>query len=213
MAAYMQREDVKKVLHVEKSPSSIEWPSRAGFKYTKQSDACNRFPDDDSESMISVYAEIAPLLKVTWVYNGDTDPCVSYEGTRTAIKRVGFEEIDGGGYRPWFYHHGATNMTTLASKAPRFGPNLVAQDVGPQLGGYVVDYSHGLSFLTFHGSGHMVPQFRPQAALQMLRKIVSFEVMSPFMPNNDTLLAMDMDNYTQALEDWTEKAKTWHVYQ
>lgn len=30
---------------------------------------------------------------------GDSDPCVSYEGTREAIKQIGFQEIDGGGYR------------------------------------------------------------------------------------------------------------------
>ena len=27
------------------------------------------------------------------MYNGDTDPCVSYEGTRLAIEKVGFREV------------------------------------------------------------------------------------------------------------------------
>ena len=28
-----------------------------------------------------------------------------YEGTRTAVERVGFAGLDGGQYRPWFYNH------------------------------------------------------------------------------------------------------------
>jgi Serine carboxypeptidase len=32
--------------------------------------------------------------------------------------------------------------------------------VGAQYGGEVVNYEEGLAFVTFHGSGHMVPQFR-----------------------------------------------------
>lgn len=56
--------------------------------------------------MVDFYRKIAPKLTTTLVYNGDTDPCVSYEGTRTAIKSVGFPEIEGGAYRPWLgaYH-------------------------------------------------------------------------------------------------------------
>jgi cathepsin A (carboxypeptidase C) len=38
--------------------------------------------------MIDFYRRIAPQLRTTIVFNGDTDPCVSYEGTRTAIKQV-----------------------------------------------------------------------------------------------------------------------------
>lgn len=106
--------------------------------------------------MIAFYRDIAPRLKVTWIYNGDTDPCVSYEGTRTAVKRIGYNELDGGSYRPWFYNMTGANLAVLAVKAPLFGPNLVTQDMGAQLGGEVVNYENGLAFLTFHGSGHMV---------------------------------------------------------
>ena len=39
--------------------------------------------------MIDFYRELAPALsgKIV-VYNGDTDPCVSYEGTRIALEKV-----------------------------------------------------------------------------------------------------------------------------
>ena len=39
--------------------------------------------------MIDFYRRIAPKLKTTIVFNGDVDPCVSYEGTRNAIEKVG----------------------------------------------------------------------------------------------------------------------------
>jgi serine carboxypeptidase-like clade I len=52
-----------------------------------------------------------------------------------------------------------------------YGPDLQLRPTGPQFGGEVVNYEKGLSFVTIHGSGHMVPQFRPQAALHMLGKV------------------------------------------
>jgi len=193
MSVYMNRPDVRKALHVEKSRVA-SWPFPAvGFDYTKEYDACNWSDDipEGTPSMIDFYKNIVPRLKVTFVYNGDTDPCVSYEGTREAVKQFEFQELDGGGYRklrrhrrfrpcsfwhvgcrcshspfqytclfatafmtgPWFYNQSKTTLEVLAEKPPLFGPNLLAQSVGAQMGGEVVNYEHGLSFLTFHGSG------------------------------------------------------------
>jgi hypothetical protein len=160
MATYLNRQDVRKALHVEESPVKT-WPmdQDIGFSYKKQYNACNwqsniEFPNT---SMIDLYQEIIPSLDRTWIYNGDTDPCVSYEGTREAVKQILFEEIDGGSYRPWFYNHTATSITVLQEKAILFGPNLIVQSLeNAQFGGEVVNYSNGLSFITFHGSGHMV---------------------------------------------------------
>ena len=61
------------------------------------------------------------------------------------------DELDGGGYRPWFYNQTKTTMEVVAAKSTLFGPNLVLQDVGSQMGGHVVNYEDGLSFVTFHG--------------------------------------------------------------
>jgi len=67
------------------------------------------------------------------------------------VKRVGFPEIDGGGYRPWFYNHTAAPLSVVTEKASMFGPDLLLQDTGAQFGGEVVNYEHNLSFLTVHG--------------------------------------------------------------
>jgi hypothetical protein len=59
----------------------------------------------------------------------------------------------------------------------------LAQYMGAQMGGEVVNYEHGLSFVTFHGSDHMVPQFRPhKASLHMFDRLVSFKPLSPSCP-------------------------------
>ena len=133
---------------------------------------------------------------------------MSYEGTRTAIKRVGFPEVDGGSYRPWFYLHGATPLHVLAEKAALFGPDLLAVSTGAQFGGEIVNYEHGLSFLTVHGSGHMVPQFRPQAALHMLSKLLADEPLSPLLPTNETLTNTCQMSFNHMMANWTEHAKS-----
>lgn len=207
MATYLNRSDVREALHVTDSPIE-SWPYPAvGFDYTKQYDACNEDPEPHAPSMIKFYNYLAPKLKAIWVYNGDTDPCVSYEGTRTAIKRVGYAELDGGSYRPWFYNHTAASLDVLKEKAAMFGPDLLAIPTGIQFGGEVVNYENNLSFLTVHGSGHMVPQFRPQAALHMLSKLVKFEHLSPLLPSNDTLTSVCTMGFNDMMGKWTEKAK------
>ncbi len=157
MATYMNRADVRQALHVEESPTTT-WPEAdVGFDYTKEYDACN-WEDEIllNISMVDIYKEVVPQLERTWIYNGDTDPCVSYEGTRLAVKQIGINELDGGGYRPWFYNQTGASMQVLMEKSALFGPNLVAQSMGAQFAGEVVDYEQGLAFVTFHGSGHMV---------------------------------------------------------
>jgi len=209
MARWMMRPDVRRALHVEDCPSK-QWPiPENGFKYKKEYDACNwNEVPAGAPSMIDFYREIAPKLDVSFVYNGDTDPCVSYEGTRTAISRVDFPELDGGGYRPWFYNHTAAPPSVLAEKSPMFGPDLLTSSTGAQFGGEVVNYEHGLSFLTVHGSGHMVPQFRPQAALHMLGKLLRKEgLLSPLLPKNETLAEMGAKEFSKVMDEWTEKAK------
>lgn len=237
MAEYMNREDVRKALHVEDSPTKT-WPEAdVGFDYTKEYDACNWDEDDIvlNISMIDIYKEVVPQLERTWVYNGDTDPCVSYEGTRLAVKQIGIDELDGGGYRPWFYNQTGASMEVLMEKSALFGPNLVAQDMGAQFAGEVVNYEEGLAFVTFHGSGHMVctailsiwvwrstvisigltllaflsqqvPQFRPQAALAFLKKFISGDMLSPLLPNNATLTDMKPKDFNVVMDAWTEAA-------
>jgi cathepsin A (carboxypeptidase C) len=205
-AQYMMRPDVQKALHVDSGPSKV-WPGvKQGFDYTSDYDACNGNPTDN-RSMIDFHRYNAPKLEIAVVFNGDTDPCVSYEGTRVAMTRVGFGELDGGGYRPWFYNHTAATYKVLAEKPILYGPDLLLTGSGPQFGGHIVNYENHLSFMTVHGSGHMVPQFRPQAALHMLAKVLSKDMFAPLLPTNHSLMTMNDSEYQDALDAWTIAAK------
>jgi serine carboxypeptidase-like clade I len=156
----------------------------ATMKYIKEYNACNHDAQYDASipSMIDLYQNIIPHLKYgTWIYNGNADPAIPYEGTRTAVKRIGYAEMDGGSYRPWFYHPHATSMQFLHDKWIQYGTESLfstVQDIGIQLGGMVINYENGLSFLTVHGSGHMVPQMRPQSAYHIVSKFISCSTCS-----------------------------------
>jgi len=233
MADYLNSPAVRRALNVEEAPIKT-WPSpEVGFIYHKEYSACNWQPKIKypNTSMVDIYQEIIPHLSRTWIYNGDTDPCVSYEGTREAVKQILLEELDGGSYRPWFYNQTGASLKVLEEKAIKFGPNLVAQSLeAAQFGGEVVDYQSGLKFITFHGSGHMVPQFRPQAALHFLTKFIYGNAngnnkdednvdtitvqnnndfsLSPLFKSNATLLGFNEIEFRDYMKEWTESAMT-----
>lgn len=205
-AQWMMREDVRKALHVEEAPVS-EWPGPAnGWKYTKVYNACHKAPDG-VDSMVDFYRRIAPKLRRTIVFNGDTDPCVTYEGTRVAVEKVGFAVLPGGRYRPWFYNKSAADLQTLQEKPNLFGSNLALHDAGAQFGGQVVDYDHNLSFATVHGAGHMVPQFRPQAAEQLLSRLLTGMPFAPPLPTDAEIAAMSAADFDSKIDEWTDSAK------
>jgi len=207
MASWMMRDDVRRALHVDGAPAK-KWPGPPpAWSYKSDYSACNAGAEKHVPSMIDFYRRIAPKLARTIVFNGDTDPCVSYEGTRAAIKQVGFDELPGHQYRPWFYRHSSTSLKTLLEKPLLFGPDLSLIDAGAQFGGHVVDYAHNLSFVTVHGSGHMVPQFRPQAAEHLLHKLLTGGDFSPPLPSNANLAQMSDGAFDKMLDTWTVQAK------
>jgi len=206
-AQWMMRSDVQQALHVVGSPAKA-WPGPPnGWRYQSSYSACNNGAPPGTPSMIDFYRKIAPKLARTIVFNGDVDPCVSYEGTRAAIEKIGFAVLPGGQYRPWFYNHSEASVSTLLSKPTLFGPNLGLRGSGPQFGGQVVDYEHNLSFVTVHGSGHMVPQFRPQAAEQLLAQLLSGGHFSPPLPGDKELGALSDAAFEDAVKQWTKLAK------
>jgi len=206
-AKWMMSAEVRRALHVDSAPAS-SWPGPSDkWSYTSNYAACNSAAPEGAPSMVDFYRKIAPRLKRTIVFNGDTDPCVSYEGTRTALEQVGFAALEGHQYRPWFYDHQEAVLSTLREKPDLFGPDLGLSPSGPQMGGHVVDYEHNLSFVTVHGSGHMVPQFRPQAAEMLLRRLLSGEPFAPPLPTDAELAAMTDDAFDSILDAWTNKSK------
>lgn len=206
-AEWMSDPAVRKALHVDNAPAAA-WPGPdAGWSYTSSYAACNAEAKPHTKSMIDFYRELAPALPGRIVvYNGDTDPCVSYEGTRTALQKVGFAVEQP--YRPWFFNFTAAAPAVLAHKDLLFGPSLSLQAGGAQYGGEIVDYAHGLSFATVHGSGHMVPTFRPRAALKLIEHVVHNTPFSPTVPEDATLAAMSDAQFDSFLDAWVDRAES-----
>lgn len=208
MTQWMRRDDVRKALHVETSPAK-SWPGPTdNWSYTKTWAACNEDADAETQSMIDFYRSIAPRLERTIVFNGDTDPCVSYEGTRAAIIKVGFAELEGASQRPWFFNASGVSASLLTEKPLLYGPDLATIDAGAQFAGHVVDYENNLSFVTVHGSGHMVPQFRPQAGQLLLKKLLTGDAFAPLMPTNEKLAMMNEQQFQREMEAWVIEAQS-----
>lgn len=207
-AQWMMRDDVKKALHVDTAPTK-SWPGPGKkWSYISQFSACNDEAPPGTPSMVDFYRNIAPRMRKTIVYNGDTDPCVSYEGTRDAIQSVGFDVLPGGSYRPWFFNATAATVEFMQEKPLLFGPSLSLVDAGAQFGGHVVNYDHNLTFITVHGSGHMVPQFRPRAALRILENLItaSGRFAEPLL-DDAKLSSMTDDAFNKWLDAYTVEAK------
>ena len=71
-----------------------------------------------------------------------------------------------------------------------------------------MDYEHGLSFATVHGSGHMAPTFRPRAALQLLRHVVEGTLFAPTVPADAALAAMAESEFEEFLNEWVVIAES-----
>ena len=96
---YINRPDVRKALNMADAPSRI-WFSDMPFtntvwEYHSEFAACNDDAPPGAESMVEFYRHLAPRLEGIVVFNGDADPCVSYEGTLKSMDKVGFKVIPG----------------------------------------------------------------------------------------------------------------------
>lgn len=205
MANWMMRADVKAALHVESSPAK-SWPGPSdGWVYKGDYAACNDDAPKGAVSMIQFYQEIVPKLKVAVIYNGDSDPCVTYEGTRTAIGQVGFPIEDA--YRPWFFNATGATAAFTQKKPLLFDPFGTIGEAGVQFGGMIVNYANNLAFMTIHGSGHMVPEFRPRHALHLIFKVVSQKPFSPAFASAAELGKMNSSAFNKWLDLWTLSAQ------
>jgi hypothetical protein len=99
-------------------------------------------------SVIPIYQSLMNAGANILVYSGDTDGAVPYVGTYAWISSLNLT-VAGRNWEPWTY---------------------TAWD-GDQVAGFVTEYA-GITFTTIRGSGHMVPQFRPQAAFYMFQRFV-----------------------------------------
>jgi len=94
-------------------------------------------------TVLNLYPNLIKNYKVL-VYSGDVDACVPYNGSEDWVRNLGYPVSDA--WRPWL--------------------------VNDQVAGYVTSYTaaHPFQFITVKGAGHMVPQYTPQPALEMISR-------------------------------------------
>jgi len=93
-------------------------------------------------SLLPYYKDqIIPFIRVL-IFNGDADCCVPYNGNEWWTSTLGIPEVAG-----W------TEWT-----------------VNSQVAGYVTKYQYGFEFVTVKGAGHMVPEYKPVQALEMISR-------------------------------------------
>jgi len=98
-------------------------------------------------SMLPWYRSVANDKRIrVLIYNGDTDPGLNSFYAQNWTSHVGLPEVEA--WRPW------------------------TRDGKLRMGGFVTRYESGFDFLTIRGSGHMVPEYKPEAAFVMLKSFL-----------------------------------------
>ena len=107
--------------------------------------------DDLTSTYLDIFNTDSDIYGV--VYNGDTDMACNFLGDEWFVQDLNFTALND--YREWFID------ATQSYNAQ-------------QVGGWTIDYDR-ISFVTVRGSGHMVPQYRPEAALKMFQYFLKHE--------------------------------------
>lgn len=106
-------------------------------------------------NLMPFYKEIATSTKYrVLIYNGDTDPGINSFSMQNWTTSLGLRKTQA--WRPW----------TL--------------DGRQRMGGYVTRYEGDFDVLTIRGSGHMVPEFKPRAALEFFTRWLRNEDYKPY---------------------------------
>jgi len=85
--------------------------------------------------------DLIPYIRVL-IFNGDADACVPYNGNEWWTSTLGVPETTA--WTQW--------------------------SVNNQVAGYVTKYQSGFEFVTVKGAGHMVPEYKPVQALEMITR-------------------------------------------
>ncbi|WOL20511.1 serine carboxypeptidase-like 35 [Canna indica] len=148
-ATYLRRAEVQKALHA--NVTHIPYP------YSSCSYDIN--VAYNISQVKTVIPSIRKLLKTgyrVWVFSGDADLAVPFEGTRHSIMKMKLTEKTWnkwGGWRAWYHKD--------------------------QVAGWMIEYKEGLTFISVRGVGHMVPIYAPAASLSMFSRFLKGEPL-PF---------------------------------
>jgi len=105
-------------------------------------------------SLVPWYREIVEQQQLrVLIYHGDADPGLNSFYGENWTSSLRFKELQS--WRPW------------------------TRDGQMKMGGYVTRYVNDFDFVTIRGAGHMVPEYKPEAAFVMIRSFLTKEDYPP----------------------------------
>jgi hypothetical protein len=200
LPGWISRPDVRTAIHADASKNKVyhlELDNNGYDGYTSQYSACNLNPARMNSSMVEIYQWLAAAptkggaaknFRTMILSSGNIDPVVAMRGTERAVRKFGFPETAGAARRPWFYNASATDADTMLKKPVQWGNDLYARDAGVQVGGFTFGLDTGagaasIDFVTVRASGHMVPQYAPQKAHHVVKRmLVNHLPIAPKLP-------------------------------
>ncbi|KAJ7295658.1 hypothetical protein O6H91_13G054800 [Diphasiastrum complanatum] len=96
----------------------------------------------DAGSMIPIHRSLTSKGYRAIIYSGDHDMVIPFTGSEAWTRSLGYKVIEK--WHPWF--------------------------VGDQVAGYTTSYKNNFTFTTIKGSGHSVPEDKPQEALALFQR-------------------------------------------
>ncbi|XP_026429572.1 serine carboxypeptidase-like 26 [Papaver somniferum] len=106
-------------------------------------------------SILPIYTKLIKAGLKIWIYSGDTDGRVPVIGSRYWTEALGLSLKSP--WRTWYHEN--------------------------QVGGRIVEYENGFSFVTVKGAGHLVPLNKPTESLALIRSFLSGD---PLPDNTET---------------------------
>lgn len=148
--------DVRKALHLDK-----DTPGASRFSYRRSGPAS-----------ITLYPSLVKTGLRFMIFNGDADACVPYNGNAMWIRMLEEQGIltETKPWSPWYMNQNNTcSHTGSRESAPEC-----------KVGGGVTMFqpkgaTTSFSWVTVRLSGHMVPQFRPEAAFRIYSRFLAGE--------------------------------------
>jgi serine carboxypeptidase-like clade I len=147
-----------------------EWLNRADVRAALNIQSDNRFNSADNgvgmnytltePNVLPIYehARQKDGLRVL-VYNGDTDPGINSMVTQ----------------RKYVDYFDSINVTETEAWRPW------TTDGKQRMGGYVISYPGDFHYLTIRGSGHMVPEYKPDVTLAFIAAFVGGKPFQPYV--------------------------------
>jgi len=135
---------VKKALHVAPNAKFFTGDNGVGFTYIGTAKTEDIF--GYYKSLVQHNIDHPTQATRILIYNGDSDPGLNSFVGEDWTSAMGFNETEA--WRPW------------------------TRDGKMKMGGFVTRYSGAFDYLTIRGSGHMVPEYKPEAATVLLESFL-----------------------------------------